>query len=47
MSYQTFSNIQFRSLLKKLFHSIHLDLRDTCGLKDLLYLWVLFDRFDD
>ena len=29
MNYQTFSNIQFRPLLKKLFHSIHNDLGDT------------------
>ena len=29
MNYQTFSNLQFRPLLKNSFHSIHLDLRDT------------------
>ena len=29
MNYQTFSNLQFRLLLKNSFHSIHLDLRDT------------------
>ena len=29
MNYQTFSNLQFRTLLKNSFHSIHLDLRDT------------------
>ena len=29
MRYQTFSNLQLRKLLKKSFHSIHLDLRDT------------------
>ena len=28
MNYQTFSNLQFRPLLKNSFHSIHLDLRD-------------------
>ena len=26
MNYQTFSNLQFRPLLKKSFHSIHIDL---------------------
>ena len=31
MKYQTFSNLQFRPLLKISFHSIHLDLRDTSG----------------
>ena len=29
MNYQTLSNLQFRPLLKKFFHSIHIDLRDT------------------
>ena len=29
MNYQTFSNLQFRRLLKKSFHSIQIDLRDT------------------
>ena len=29
MNYQTFSNLQFRPLLKTSFHSIHIDLRDT------------------
>ena len=33
MNYQTFSNLQFRRLLKKSFHSIHIDLRDTSGEK--------------
>ena len=28
MNYQTFSDLQFRPLLKKSFHSIHIDLRD-------------------
>ena len=28
MNYQTFSNLQFRHLLKNSFHSIHNDLRD-------------------
>ena len=33
MNYQTFSNLQFRPLLKNFFHSIHIDLRDTSGQK--------------
>ena len=33
MNYQTFSNLQFRPLLKSFFHSIHIDLRDTSGEK--------------
>lgn len=33
MNYQTFSNLQFRRLLKNSFHSIHIDLRDTTGEK--------------
>ena len=33
MNYQTFSNLQFRRLLKKSFHSIHIDMRDTSGEK--------------
>ena len=33
MNYQTISNLQFRPLLKNLFHSIHIDLRDTSGKK--------------
>ena len=31
MNYQTSSNLQFRSLLKNSFHSMHIDLRDTSG----------------
>ena len=31
MNYQTFSNLQFRRLLKNSFHSIHIDLRDKSG----------------
>ena len=31
MNCQTFSNLQFRPLLKNSFHSIHIDLRDTSG----------------
>ena len=33
MNYQTFSNLQFRPLLKNSFHSIHIDLRDPRGEK--------------
>ena len=33
MNYQTFSNLQFRPLLKNFFHDIHIDLRDTSGEK--------------
>ena len=33
MNYQTFSNLQFRPLLKNSFHSIHHILRDTSGEK--------------
>ena len=33
MNYQAFSNLQFRPLLKKFFHSIHIDLRDPSGEK--------------
>ena len=33
MNYQTFSNPQFRPLLKNSFHSIHIDLRDTSAEK--------------
>ena len=33
MTYQTFSNLQFRPLLKNSFHSIHIGLRDTSGEK--------------
>ena len=35
MNYQTFSNLQFRPLLKNSFHSIHIDLRDTSDEKKL------------
>ena len=40
MNYQTFSNLQFRPLLKNSFHSFHIDLRDTSGGKYFLYLSV-------
>ena len=33
MNYHTFSNLQFRPLLKNSFQSIHIDLRDTSGEK--------------
>ena len=33
MNYQTFSNLQFRRLLKNSFHSIHIDSRDTSSNK--------------
>ena len=33
MNYQTSSNLQFRPLLKKSFHRIHIDLSDTSGEK--------------
>ena len=33
MNYQTFSNLQFKPLLKKFLHSIDIDLRDTSGEK--------------
>ena len=33
MNYQTFSNLQFRPLLRNFFHSIHIDLRDPSGEK--------------
>ena len=33
MNYQTFSNLQFRPLLKNSFHSIHIDLRHPSGEK--------------
>ena len=33
LNYQTFSNLQFKRLLKNSFHSIQFDLRDTSGEK--------------
>ena len=33
MNDQTFSNLQFRPLLKNSFDSIHIDMRDTSGEK--------------
>ena len=33
LNYQTFSNLQFRRLLKNSFHSVQIDLRDTSGEK--------------
>ena len=47
MNYQTFSNLQFRPLLKKFFHSIHIDLRDTSGEKNTLCIcWYHSSCFD-
>ena len=43
MNYQTFSNLQFRPLLKIFFHSIHIDLRDTSGEK-ILFVSVSITR---
>ena len=43
MNYQTFSNLQFRPLLKTSFHSIHIDLRDTSG-KKIPFVAVGFTR---
>ena len=45
MNYQTFSNLQFRPLLKNSFHSIHIDLRDTFGEKNPLCLSVSLGLF--
>ena len=33
MNYQTFTNLQFRPLLKNSYHSIQIDLRNTSGEK--------------
>ena len=35
MNYRTFSNLQFRPLLKNSFRNIHIDLRDTSGEKKI------------
>ena len=43
MNYQTFSNLQFRPLLKNFYHSIHFDLRDT-GCEKLAYASVGITR---
>ena len=43
MKYQTFSNLQFKPLLKKFFHRIHIDLRDTSSEK-LPFVSVGFTR---
>ena len=45
MNYQTFSNLQFRSLLINSFHSIHIDMRDTSGEKNPLCLSVSLGLF--
>ena len=39
MNFQTFSNLQFRPLLKNSFHCIHIDLRDTSGEKNTLRIY--------
>ena len=44
MKYQTFSNLQFRPLLKNFFHSVHIDLRDTSGEK-IPFVFVGIIRF--
>ena len=44
MNYQTFSNLQFRPLLKNSFHSIHIDLRDPSG-KKIPFVSVGITRF--
>ena len=41
MNYQTFSNLQFRPLLKNSFHSIHIDLRGD------LYIYMYIDTYID
>ena len=46
MNYQTFSNLQFKPLLKNSFHSIHIDLRDTSGRKELCICWYHSSCFD-
>ena len=43
MNYQTFSNLQFRPLLKNFFHSFHIDLRDTSG-EEILFVSVGISR---
>ena len=44
LNYQTIRNLQFRRLLKKTLHSIHIDLRGTSGEKRLL-LFMSITRF--
>ena len=49
-NYHTYSNLQFRPLLKNLSHSIHIDLRDTSGEKipyvsvDITRLFLMFRK---
>ena len=45
MNYQAYSNLQFRPLLRNFFHSINIDLRDTSGEKNPLYLSVSLGLF--
>ena len=53
MIYHTFSNLQFRRLLKNSFHSIHIDLRDTSGEKipfvsvGITGLFLMFTKVSD
>ena len=44
MNYKTFSNLEFRSLLKKSFHTIHNHLRDTSG-EEIPFVTVGVTRF--
>ena len=44
MNYQTFSNLQFRPLLKNSFHSIHIDLRDDTSGKKIPFVSVGITR---
>ena len=46
MNYQTFSTLQFRPLQKKIFHSIHIELRDMSGEK-IPFVSVGITRFFD
>ena len=45
INYQTFSNLQFRPLLKNLFHSIHIEFGDPSGATYPFGLWKLLDLF--
>ena len=46
MNCKTFSNLQFRSLLKKVSHSIHIDLSNMTGENHFSYLSVWLVLFD-
>ena len=43
MNYQTFSNLQFRPLLKNSFHSIDIDLRAT-SVEKIPFVYVFITR---